>query len=86
MKNTTIFCLTLEPEHEEIIKKLSYIPVGLGKKKFSNECFTDKTGQNISHKNIYIYKYISHYIFIRKLHLHVIRKGLTIQLINQAIH
>tara|TARA_B100000575_G_C23117492_1_gene646201 strand:+ start:71 stop:892 length:822 start_codon:yes stop_codon:yes gene_type:complete len=61
MENATIFCLTLEPEHEEIIKKLSYIPVGLGEKKFSNVCFTDKTGQNISHKNAYYGEYTFHY-------------------------
>ena len=30
---------------------MSYIPVGLGDKKFSNECFNDKKGENISHKN-----------------------------------
>ena len=37
MKTITFYCLTLNPNHEEIIKKLSYIPVGLGDKKFSFE-------------------------------------------------
>ncbi len=30
MKNLKMFCLSLEPEHYEFIKKLEYIPVGLG--------------------------------------------------------
>ena len=30
-----IFCITLKPENEKFIKDLSYIPVGLGDKKFS---------------------------------------------------
>ena len=34
MNNVSIFCLTLKPEHEKQIKKLSYIPVGLGHKIF----------------------------------------------------
>ena len=33
------------------IKKLNYITVGLGEKKFSNEWLTDKDGENISEKN-----------------------------------
>ena len=51
MNNISIYCLTLNPDHEEIIKKLSYIPVGLGSKTFSKSCLTDKKGENISDKN-----------------------------------
>ena len=47
MKNISIFCLTLNPKHEKIIEKLSYIPVGLGDKIFSSDCFTDKKGENV---------------------------------------
>ena len=36
MRNIKFFCLTLNPDHEDLIKKLSYTPVGLGNKKFSN--------------------------------------------------
>ena len=50
MKNLTIFCLTLNPQHENLIKKLSYEPVVLGNKKFSNKCLSDKSGLNISEK------------------------------------
>ena len=61
MKNISIFCLTLEPSHEEIIKNLSYIPVGLGNKKFSNNCLSDKENYNISKKNPFYGEYTFHY-------------------------
>ena len=61
MKNATVFCLTLDPEHEDIIKKLSFTPVGLGNKKFSKNCFTDKSGKNISIKNPFYGEYTFHY-------------------------
>ena len=35
MNNISNFCLTLNPEHEEMIRNLSYIPVGLGERVFS---------------------------------------------------
>ncbi len=56
-----MFCLTLNPDHEKIIKSLSYIPVGLGKKIFSKECLSDKTGLNISQKNAYYGEYTFHF-------------------------
>ena len=49
MSNISIFCLTLDPDHEEVIKKLSTYRLVL-EKKFSNQCFTDKSHQNISEK------------------------------------
>ena len=61
MNNISMFCLTLNPSHEEIIKNLSYIPVGLGENKFSTNCFSDKTGENIAHKNPYYGEYTFHY-------------------------
>ncbi len=61
MKNLSFFCLTLNPEHEHMIKKLSYIPVGLGDKEFSNNCYTDKKGENISNKNPNYGEYTFHY-------------------------
>ncbi len=61
MKNATIFCLTLNPSHEKFIKELSYVPVGLGDKKFSENFFTDKKGNNISNKNPYYGEYTFHY-------------------------
>ncbi len=61
MKNTSIFCLTLDPEHEKIIRNLNYLPVGLGEKRFSENCFNDKTGLNISSKNPFYGEYTFHY-------------------------
>jgi len=61
MNNISIYCLTLNPDHEEIIKKLSYIPVGLGSKTFSKSCLTDKKGENISDKNSFYGEYTFHY-------------------------
>ena len=61
MKSISFFCLTLNPNHEETIKKLSYLPVGLGDNKFSKNCFSDKEGINISEKNPFYGEYTFHY-------------------------
>ena len=61
MKNISFFCLTLDPSHEKIIKSLSYIPVGLGKKNFSTKCLSDKEGKSISSKNPFYGEYTFHY-------------------------
>jgi hypothetical protein len=61
MKNITFFCLTLNPENEKLIRKLSYVPVGLGDKNFSKNCFTDKNKKNISNKNPFYGEYTFHY-------------------------
>jgi len=61
MKNLEMFCLSLEPSHYEFIKKLGYIPVGLGEKNFSKNWFTDKSRLNISEKNKYYGEYTFHY-------------------------
>ncbi len=61
MINITNFCITLNPEHENLIRKLNYISVGLGQKKFSKESFSDNTGNNISFKNPYYGEYTFHY-------------------------
>ena len=51
----------MNPLHEELIKKINYIPVGLGNKKFSESFFTDKQGINIAEKNPYYGEYTFHY-------------------------
>jgi len=61
MTNLKMFCLTMLPEHGELINKLNYHPVGLGDKKFTNYFLTDKDGQNISHKNSHYGEYTFHY-------------------------
>ena len=61
MKNISFFCLTLNPDHKEMIEKLSLIPVGLGEKKFSSNFFSDKDGHSISEKNPFYGEYTFHY-------------------------
>ena len=61
MSELAMYCLTLNPSHEEKIFALSYIPVGLGDKNFSNKFLSDKTGENISSKNSFYGEYTFHY-------------------------
>ena len=57
-----MFCLTMNPEHYKIIKKINYIPVGLGNKKFKEKNWkTDKTKKNIAKKNKFYGEYTFHY-------------------------
>ena len=56
-----MFCLSLEPNHLNVIKELNYIPVGLGNDNFSDEWFSDSSGVNISFKNKYYGEYTFHY-------------------------
>ena len=61
MKNLNMFCLSLEPNHYQFIKKLGYLPVGLGNKDFDNNWLSDKSGNNISKKNKNYGEYTYHY-------------------------
>jgi len=61
MNNLTMFCLSTEPKHLNTIKEFSYLPVGLGKAKFSDDWFVDNKGENISLKNKYYGEYTFHY-------------------------
>ena len=61
MKNVDMYCLSLEPSHLNFIKKLGYIPVGLGGKNFQQEWMRDNTGNNISYKNSNYGEYTFHY-------------------------
>ena len=56
-----MYCLTLNPNHEKLIKSISYIPVGLGNAKFSSNILNDKQGDNISEKNPFYGEYTFHY-------------------------
>jgi len=61
MNNLKMFCLTMKPEHINLITELSYNPVGLGDLNFPNNCFNDKLNKNISEKNPYYGEYTFHY-------------------------
>ena len=61
MKNLQIYCLSLSPSHLSSIKKLEYLPVGLGDNSFSDEWLGDKTDRNISSKNSFYGEYTFNY-------------------------
>ena len=67
MKNFSMFCLSLYPQHLNNLKKINYIPVGLGMNNFNNEWIRDNTGQNISSKNKYYGEYTFHYWFWKNM-------------------
>lgn len=56
-----MFCLSLYAHTLKNIKKLKYIPVGLGEENFSPEWLSDKSKKNISFKNKYYGEYTFHY-------------------------
>ena len=51
MTRLKMFCFSLANENLAKIKKIDYIPVGLGKSNFDSEWLRDNTGDNISEKN-----------------------------------
>ncbi len=61
MNNLSMYCITINPDHLEKIKKLNYIPVGLGDSNYSNEWMRDNTGNNITKKNKFFGEYTFHY-------------------------
>ena len=56
-----MYCITIHDNHLEKIKKIGYIPVGLGQNIKSKEFITDKTLINISDKNPFYGEYTFHY-------------------------
>ena len=52
MQNLKMFCICIHNELLTKVKKLNYIPVGLGGDKFDKEWIRDNSGENISHKNM----------------------------------
>ena len=56
-----MYCITINENHYDKIRKLGYIPVGLGDKIKSNNFLSDKTGKNISSKNPFFGEYTFHY-------------------------
>ena len=50
MQKPKIYCLCLHEHHLGNLKKLNYIPVGLGKNHFSSQWIRDNKNINISQK------------------------------------
>ena len=67
MKNFNIYCMCLHNHHLSNLKKLNYVPVGLGKNFFSEDWLRDNTGDNISDKNKYYGEYTFYYWFWKNL-------------------
>ena len=67
MLDATMYCLCLHNEVLPVIKKLGYVPVGLGNGKFSEEWLKDDTLENISFKNKYYSEYTFHYWFWKNI-------------------
>tara|TARA_B100001057_G_C22780172_1_gene923319 strand:- start:107 stop:964 length:858 start_codon:yes stop_codon:yes gene_type:complete len=61
MKDPKIFCMCLYDHHLENLKKLNYIPVGLGKNTFSKSWLKDDTEINIAKKNPFYGEYTFYY-------------------------
>ena len=67
MHNATIYCHSLRDKMLPVIKKVGYVPVGLGDGKFSKEWLKDDTLINISHKNKYYAEYTFFYLFWKNI-------------------
>ena len=61
MNSLKIYCISLNPTHKNLIKKLGYVPVGLGEENFDEGWLRDNTNDNIAFKNPYYGEYTFHY-------------------------
>ena len=61
MNNFHMYCLSLNENDYSNIKKLNYIPVGLGRQNFNPNWLRDNTEDNISDKNNFYGEYTFHY-------------------------
>ena len=61
MNKLKMYCICINDRYYKIIKKLGYIPVGLGDKDFDSNWLSDKSGINISNKNKNYGEYTYHY-------------------------
>ena len=85
MNSKKIFCLCLHEHHLKNLKKINYIPVGLGANKFSEEWLKDDSGINISNKNPYYGEYTFYYWFWKNL-LNQIEDGIWIGFAGYRYH
>ena len=67
MIDRKIFCMCLHNHHLENLKKINYIPVGLGQNKFSNDWLRDNTADHISEKNQFYGEYTFYYWFWKNM-------------------
>ena len=67
MKNLDMFCICLNDNLIDRVKRLKYIPVGVGPEKFSTEWLLDTTGENISNKYKFYGEYTFHFWFWKNM-------------------
>ena len=63
MNKLKMYRICLHDKNYSAVKKLGYIPVGLGKDIFSEGWLKGNQGENISEKNKYYGEYTFHYWF-----------------------
>jgi len=62
-----MYCMCLNDHHLDSVKKMNYLPVGLGNNQFGQEWIRDNTGENISTKNKHYGEYTFYYWFWKNL-------------------
>jgi hypothetical protein len=67
MDNLKIYCMCLDNNYLKIVKKLSYVPVGLKNNNFSKEWILDNSLVNISKKNPYYGEYTFYYWYWKNM-------------------
>ena len=67
MINLDMFCICLNNDLINKVKRLHYIPVGVGPEKFSEEWLLDSAGINISPKNKFYGEYTFHFWFWKNM-------------------
>ena len=67
MSKLKMFCLSINDGIYDKIKKLNYIPVGLGDFEYKNNWLRDNTKENISFKNKHYGEYTFHYWFWKNM-------------------
>ena len=67
MKNLDMFCICLHDNLLDKVKKLQYVPVGVGSEKFSKDWLLDSTSENISTKNKFYGEYTFHFWFWKNM-------------------
>ena len=67
MDDLKIYCMCLDNNYLKIVKKLSYVPVGLKNNNFSKEWILDNNLINISRKNPYYGEYTFYYWYWKNM-------------------
>tara|TARA_B100001063_G_C16743590_1_gene546208 strand:- start:48 stop:842 length:795 start_codon:yes stop_codon:yes gene_type:complete len=64
-----IFCISIYDQNFKELKNLDLIPVGVGLNNFNKDWLSDKTGNNISEKNLNFGEYTFHYNLWKNKHV-----------------